>query len=1061
MAVLFLCAGFLTYYYHAILDADVIFTHLFYIPIVLASIWWKRRGIAVAVLLGLLLLVSHVLFAPDLPLVPDLFRAAMFVVIAAVVAVLSEQTASAGLLYKSLAGNSHTGVYILQDGKLQYVNQRAIEYTGFSEDELMQMSPLDWVHPDDKEETQKNAIQMLKGIRKAPYEFRVFARDGRIKWILETVTPIQFRGRKAILGNAMDITDSKRAEEALRESEALFRKLFEDHTAVKLIIDPDTGSLIDANEAAAQYYGWSRERLKAMKIAEINTLVPEEVKKEMEKARANKRTHFEFRHRLADGSIRDVAVFSSRIEVKGKDFLHSIVHDITESRRAEEALRESEERFRRLENATWEGIIIHREGIIMDANESALKMIGYPAEEVIGQSVLMLLAPESIEPALQKLKESIDTPQIYFEAKGLRKDKTVFPVEVMGRPIRYRNLDARVIALRDITERKEKTAEIEMKSILLDSASDSIIVMDLEGSFQYMNESAYKSRGYSREELMAMNLKELDDPAYRDAIPSRFKEIMEKGMVIFESAHRRKDGSVMPVEVHSRLIRMEGQELFFSIIRDITERKRVEEALQESEERFKKVSGSAKDAIIMIDDEGIISFWNEAAENMFGHSSQEAVGKNCHRLIAPQRFHEAYEQGIIGFKNTGQGFAIGKSLELVALRSDGTEFPVELSLSVTQFQNRWSAIGIVRDITERKRAEDALKESEKKYNELAHFLPQIVFEADIQGNLTFVNNAAYSISGYSPEDFKKGLNALQMLVPEDRERAGLNMKRIMRGEEIQDNEYTFLRKDGKTFSVITESIPIVRNNQIVGLRGIIIDITERKQLEAKLSQARKMESLGQLASGAAHEIRNPLNIMSLRLQMLDVTGKALDDDVRKAIDTCNNQIRRITGVLEGLQEFSRISEIRKTRDDLNKIVEEAMTSQAGRLRGEGVTAEIRYGEDIPLLMMDKEKMVTAINHLISNAADAMKDREIKKLRVSTGKAPSGENVRVVVSDTGHGIKEADRARIFDPFFTTKDPDKGKGLGLSIAYRIISDHDGTIRAENNEQGGATFIVELPA
>jgi len=138
-----------------------------------------------------------------------------------------------------------------------------------------------------------------------------------------------------------DITDRKRAEEALRESEALFRKLFEDHAAVKLIIDPDTGSLIDANEAAAQYYGWSRERLKAMKITEINTLAPEEVKKEMEKARANKRIHFEFRHRLADGSIRDVAVFSSSIENKGKVFLHSIIHDITGRKRAEERLQET------------------------------------------------------------------------------------------------------------------------------------------------------------------------------------------------------------------------------------------------------------------------------------------------------------------------------------------------------------------------------------------------------------------------------------------------------------------------------------------------------------------------------------------------------------------------------------------------------------------------------------------------------------------------------------------------------------------------------------------------
>lgn len=813
MAVLLSGACFLTYYYHAILDTDIIFTHLFYIPIVLASIWWKRRGITVAVLLGLLLVVSHVLFAPDLTLIPDLCRVAMFVVISSAVALLSEQVAAASLLYKTLASSSHTGIYILQDGKVQYLNQRAIEYTGFPEDELLKMSPLDPIHPDDREEAQKNAVQMLKGVRKAPYEFRLITGDGEIKWILETVTPIQFKGRKAILGNAMDITGRKKAEEALQESEG---------------------------------------------------------------------------------------------------------------------------RFRILENATREGIIIHREGIIMDANESALIMMGYLAEEVIGQSVLMFLAPESIEPALQKLKESIDTPQIYLEAKGLRKDKTVFPIEVLGRPIRYKNLDARVLAIRDITERKqaaealreseekyraiienmqegyhevdikgnftffnesmckmlgyereemlgmnnhqysdeentrkvyqvynrvyrtgepaknfewqvirkdgnrrdidvsislirdaeghprgfrgiarditerqEKTAEIEMKSLLLDSASDSIFVMDLDGNFYYVNQSAYTSRGYSRDELMAMNLKELDDPAYREAIPSRFNEIVEKGMAIFESAHRRKDGSVMPVEIHSRLMEMKGQKFLFSIIRDIT---------------------------------------------------------------------------------------------------------------------------------------------------------------------------------------------------------------------------------------------------------------GRKQLEARLAEARKMEAIGKLASGAAHEIRNPLNIMSLRMQMLGVMGKAVDEDTRKVIDSCHTQITRITRILEGLDDFSKISEVRKAREDLKKIVEEVLAAQAERLRKEDISARIDHGEDIPSLMLDKDKIAMVITHLVSNAVDAMKGQDTRNLVISTGKLSAkdeaGQRVRIVVSDTGHGISETDKAQIFDPFFTTKDPDKGKGLGLAISYGIIQDHGGRIWVENNEVGGASFFIELP-
>ena len=154
--------------------------------------------------------------------------------------------------------------------------------------------------------------------------------------------------KNIVYGVIQDITEQKQADNSLRESEERYRNVFENHTAVKILIDPDDGSIIEANEAAVNYYGWSHEQLNEMKIQEINTLAPEDIKNEMEKASDRKRTDFEFRHRLADGSIRDVEVFSSKIEVKGKYLLHSIIHDITDRKRAEEALMESEKRFREL-----------------------------------------------------------------------------------------------------------------------------------------------------------------------------------------------------------------------------------------------------------------------------------------------------------------------------------------------------------------------------------------------------------------------------------------------------------------------------------------------------------------------------------------------------------------------------------------------------------------------------------------------------------------------------------------------------------------------------------------
>jgi PAS domain S-box-containing protein len=184
--------------------------------------------------------------------------------------------------------------------------------------------------------------------------------------------------------------------------------------------------------------------------------------------------------------------------------------------------------------------------------------------------------------------------------------------------------------------------------------------------------------------------------------------------------------------------------------------------------------------------------------------------------------------------------AIGEETAVECMRSGAQDYVMKGNLSrlVSAIERELKE---AESRTQRIRAEEALEESETKYDELAHFLPQIVFETDMKGNITFVNHAAHSISGYSPEEFNRGLNVLQLLVPEEWDRARFNIQGLLHGKKLQGNEFTFLRKDGRTFPVITNAIPIVRNNQIVGLRGLVIDITERKMAEDRLKKT--LESL--------------------------------------------------------------------------------------------------------------------------------------------------------------------------------------------------------------------------
>ncbi|OIP89900.1 MAG: hypothetical protein AUK26_10620 [Syntrophaceae bacterium CG2_30_58_14] len=265
-----------------------------------------------------------------------------------------------------------------------------------------------------------------------------------------------------------DITKRKKADGEIRQSEEHFWTVFDRSTVGKSLTAPD-GQLLQVNKAFADMLGYTIEEIQQINFAQITH--PDDVAKGREYIRillAGEQTVYRMEKRYIhkNGDIVWVDLSSTLLSDQQGTPLYLItsIVDITDRKRTEEALRESEERFRRLADSTWEGIIIHREGIILDANESAAKMSGYSTEEIIGKSVLEFLAPESIEPVLQKLRESIDMPQRYLEATGLKKDKTIFPVELLGRSIRYKNLDARVIAIRDIT--KHKQAEKQLQNTL-------------------------------------------------------------------------------------------------------------------------------------------------------------------------------------------------------------------------------------------------------------------------------------------------------------------------------------------------------------------------------------------------------------------------------------------------------------------------------------------------------------------------------------------------------------------------------------------------------------------
>jgi two-component system cell cycle sensor histidine kinase/response regulator CckA len=384
-------------------------------------------------------------------------------------------------------------------------------------------------------------------------------------------------------------------------------------------------------------------------------------------------------------------------------------------------------------------------------------------------------------------------------------------------------------------------------------------------------------------------------------------------------------------------------------------------------------------------------------------------------------------------------------------------------------------VGAIQDISELKRIEDALRESMDAYREAADLLPQSVFEMDATGRLTFINKQGFLAFGYTDEDFESGLQALQMLVPEDRVRAAQNISRAMTGERI-GHEYEALRKDGSTFPGIIHSSPILRESRPVGLRGILVDITERKKaeeerewLQERLRHSEKMEAIGQLAGGIAHDFNNHLSaILGFAEILLD---RLEDPELIRFTDGIIKSSKRSAELTRQLLAFARKGKFLTVLVDLQDVIDEVVQILKHSIDKRILLKRVSDGSPA-LVLGDPYELQNALMNLAINARDAMPDggeltfsTEVRELDEATCRRLPydifpGTFLQVSVTDTGVGIEQAIQQRIFEPFFTTKELGKGTGLGLASVYGTMKNHRGAVLVYSEPGRGSCFKLLLP-
>jgi PAS domain S-box-containing protein len=722
-----------------------------------------------------------------------------------------------------------------------FISKNVKDFAGYTAKEILSAkSFFDFLTPESKKKCIKYLKNRIAG-KPAPelYEFEILHKNGDVIPV-EARVALRKEGKKVIgtVATVRDIAERKHAEEALRESEKRYRNLFE-KSPISITLLDKTGIIIDCNKSTEKLIGYTKKEILGKSFEKLLTLKPEDLPKLKEKytklLKGQKIKPYKLEIIRKDGKKSWINVTTSLIEKEDEVVGFQVIsRDITERELAEEALRESEELYRTFVETSPDAIAFtDLDANIIMISPKGLEDLGYDSpEELIGKSAFDLMAPKDRPRITKNFQEIIETGQARnVEFNFLRKDGTKVPVEFnaslildeKGEPKAFLGIS------RDITERRkveEARKESEEKySNLFHESNDAIIIHDLKGNIVDANQRVSDIFGFSRKEVMKLQIPGLHPPNELEKSKKAFKKISKQGHVNFEINFKKKNGEVFPAEVSSGLFEIGGKKVIQGIVRDITERKKAEEALRESEEKFRNLAEQSPN-MIFINQKGKVVYANQKGEEEMGYTKEEFYSPDFDffSLIAPESI-DLVKKSFSRHKKDEEV----PSYEYTLITRGGKRIEAINTTKMISYGGEPAILGIVTDITERKHAEEEIKELKEFSESIVESMNEGIMILDGDGYVSFINPKIEKMLGYKRTKLV-GEHWSDVIAPDYHRRMRDCYAENLRGEHDRF-EAVLIKKNRTELPVLISAAPQIKDDAFNGVLAVITDISERKREE--------------------------------------------------------------------------------------------------------------------------------------------------------------------------------------------------------------------------------------